>query len=140
MNGQPDRLEINLRQIRIIHLVMLLTIPLYFVTAEMLAPPTARDVRAIRQGIIVMALLFSGVAVVVRKRMLDSAVDILRLKPDDTPALVRWRAAHIVTFALCESVALFGLVLRFLGATTLEGAPFFAVAFVLMLVFRPVAP
>ena len=140
MNGQPNRLGFHVRQIRILHLAMLVSIPLYFVVAGLIAPQTASDVHTMRQGLTVMALLFSGVAVVLRKRMLDSAADILRLRPDDTAALIRWRAAHIVSFALCEAVALFGLVLRFLGATTFEAAPFFAVAFVLMLAFRPAAP
>ena len=48
--------------------------------------------------------------------------------------------AHFISFALCESAGLCGLVLRLLGATTLEAAPFFAGAFVLMLAFRPAAP
>jgi hypothetical protein len=140
MNGQPNSLEASLRVVRLVHLVLLVSIPLYFVLPELLSPKGSGDLRLMRGLLSAMALLSAGFAVVFRKRVLEPAADSLRLRPEDAAALVRWRAAHIISFALCESVALFGLVLRFLGATTFEAAPFFAVAFVLMLAFRPSAP
>ncbi len=140
MNGQPPRFEASVRALRIIHLALFVPIPLYFLMGETVGPREPSDVRLIRQVITALALLDTGLAVVFRKRMVEPAAEALRLKPDDTVAMARWAKGHILSFAICESVGLFGLVLRFLGATTLEAAPFFAVAFVLMLVFRPSAP
>ncbi|HSA92892.1 MAG TPA: hypothetical protein VLE48_07765 [Terriglobales bacterium] len=140
MNGQTSGLEAAVRVTRTVHLTLLATIPLYFGLGEMLARVSSGDLRPVRQLLTVFAVVVFGALVVVRKRMLAPAMDLLRRNPDDTAALGRWRAANLISLALCESLALYGFVLRFLGASTFEAAPFFAVAFVLMLAFRPSAP
>jgi hypothetical protein len=58
-------------------------------------------------------------------------------QPDDAAALKRWRTGHIFTYALCEIVALFGFVLRFMGFTLSEVVPFYIVGIALMLLFSP---
>jgi hypothetical protein len=61
----------------------------------------------------------------------------LATQPEDTAALNRWRSGYIITYALSEAVALFGLMLRILGFTLSEVAPFYVVGFVLILFFSP---
>jgi len=65
---------------------------------------------------------------------------ILADQPEDTAALKRWRTGYIITYTLCETVALFGFVLRFMGFTLSEVAPFYVVGFALMLLFSPRRP
>ena len=43
----------------------------------------------------------------------------------------------MILFALCESVVVYGLVLRFIGATWIQVAPFYLAGIVLLILFRP---
>jgi uncharacterized membrane protein len=53
---------------------------------------------------------------------------------------MRWRAGLIITFALCLAVALLGLVLRILGASSSQATPFYLAGALLMLYFVPRRP
>jgi len=46
----------------------------------------------------------------------------------------------IASFALCEAVGLFGLVLRILGEMLEQAAPFYGAAFFLLMIFFPRNP
>jgi F0F1-type ATP synthase membrane subunit c/vacuolar-type H+-ATPase subunit K len=76
----------------------------------------------------------------VRRLFVLRAEVTLAAQPEDATALNRWRAGYIITYALCEAMALFGLVLRVLGFTLSEVTPFYLVGFVLILVFTPRRP
>jgi F0F1-type ATP synthase membrane subunit c/vacuolar-type H+-ATPase subunit K len=56
---------------------------------------------------------------------------------DRAQALVRLQTRCIVTWALCEAVAIFGLVLGFLGRDLTEFLPFAGAAAVLLYAHRP---
>ncbi len=75
-----------------------------------------------------------------RQRFVRKANEILRSHPDDVAAWKRWSAGNIIFYAMCESVALYGLMLRFMGATPAQTIPFFVVAIVGMLAFGPQRP
>ena len=64
---------------------------------------------------------------------------ILADQPEDTAAL-SVAYGYIMTYSLCETVALFGFVLSFMGFTLSEVAPFYVVGFALMLLFGPRRP
>jgi hypothetical protein len=51
--------------------------------------------------------------------------------------IIRLRLAHIGTYALCESIAVFGLILFFLGKDKTEFYAFLGISFFLMLVNFP---
>jgi hypothetical protein len=78
------------------------------------------------------------VVVFVRRRVRLSPVEaILANQPEDAKALARLRQGYVVTYAISLSIALYGLVLHFLGFSMSQVAPFFLVGFVLILFFRP---
>jgi len=76
----------------------------------------------------------------VRRILLASSQQLLAAQPEDKTVLGRWRGAYIVTWALCESIALYGIVLRFAGFSVSQWAPFFIAGFALMLWFVPRRP
>src|SRR5713226_738719 len=81
-----------------------------------------------------------GAILVVRKTMVLQSEAELREKPGDPVMLSRWKTGYFVTYALCEALALFGLVLRILGFTLTQVWPYYAGSFVLLLLFWPRAP
>jgi len=52
----------------------------------------------------------------------------------------RWKTGYIVTYLLCELLALFGLLLRIMGSTLIQVWPYYAGSFVLLLLFWPSVP
>ena len=74
--------------------------------------------------------------VVRRTLVLQSEVG-LRHQPEDPAILARWRMGYVVTYALCEILALVGLTLRLVGFSLDQVWPYYAGGFVLMLLFWP---
>jgi len=130
-------IESVVRQIRMLHAVLLLSLMLYVFVGEKLAPTEARGPEHLDRAFIPLLILTPGVAAVIRQRMVSPAEEALRLRPDDLPALGRWRAGNLISYVLCEAVALYGFVLRMLGHTLWQAGPFYAVAMLLMMVWRP---
>jgi hypothetical protein len=54
--------------------------------------------------------------VLFRSLRLEASVEILNEQPENTQALVQWRSVNIVSFAQAETVTLFGVARKFLGA------------------------
>jgi hypothetical protein len=54
--------------------------------------------------------------------------------------LNHWRRGYIATYALCEMLALFGLILRFLGSGFQQSLLYNVGGFGLLLFFGPRAP
>jgi hypothetical protein len=75
-----------------------------------------------------------------RRKLLMPAEKILSTKPDDEAALRRWRAGYIAIYAVCDNVAIWGVVLRFLGFSLLTAIPFYLAGFLLLLYFAPRPP
>lgn len=91
-------------------------------------------------AISLVALLLIAAVVAVRRWFVSKAEAALAAQPTDAAALTRWCAGYIVTYALCETVALFGLVLRVNGFTFSRVAYFYVVGFALILFFGPQRP
>jgi hypothetical protein len=72
--------------------------------------------------------------------MLAPTLAVLGANPNEQSALGRWRAANIVVLALCESIGLYGFVLRFLGFSLMQAMPFYLAAILMMLYFGPKRP
>ncbi len=75
-----------------------------------------------------------------RRKILKPSERVLSAKPEDVAALRRWRAGYLGMYASCEAVALWGLLVRFLGFGLWLAMPFFVAGFVLMLYFAPRRP
>jgi len=81
-----------------------------------------------------------GVILLVRRTLILQFEATLRTGATDVGTLNRWRSGYIVTYALSESLALFGLILRLMGFNLVQVVPFYLVGFILMLFFGPRQP
>lgn len=128
-----------LRTVRLIHGVMLVSVVAYVVVGEVV------KIRNTPEPTILYALSFVSISVVgsvlVVRRTLVHQSEAQLLQDPGNPAIVnRWKVGHIVSFALCEALGLFGLVLRILGFQISHVWPYYAGACVLLLLFWPRAP
>jgi hypothetical protein len=76
----------------------------------------------------------------IRSRDLRIAFETLRTKPDDAPALGRWRRGIILGDCFALSIALFGFSIHMQGGTGGQVAPFFIVGAAAFLVWWPKQP
>jgi hypothetical protein len=86
------------------------------------------------------AAIETVVLVVVLRRGALGPIEDGRLDPAAPAGAARLLAVLIVGWALAESVAIYGLVLRFLGAPATHWLPFAAAGGILLLVARPWQP
>ena len=78
-----------------------------------------------------------GVAAFLRRRMIKPSEESLRSNPDDESALKKWRTGVILSLAMASTIVLFGLVLKFMGATWNVASWFFIVGILLLLAWTP---
>ena len=86
--------------------------------------------------IVLLVVMLSSI-VILRKLTIAKAEPLIRSNPNDSAALQKWRAGQIATVAMFEGIVLYGLVLRFVGATRMQATPFYAVGILGMIVFWP---
>lgn len=134
-------MDAAIKILRILQFALLASIVVYVGLATVLSTSPGRP----PAPIILIALTFLSVMnvvviLVMRRVFVSKAEEILRNNPEDAGALMRWRGGYIVTYAIAESVALYGLVLHFLGFTHVEVTPFFLAGFVLLVFFSPRRP
>jgi len=81
-----------------------------------------------------------GAIFVVRKTLVLQSEAQLRERPEDFAIQSRWKMGYIVSYALCEALAMFGLVLRVMGFPLASVWPYYAASGVLFLLFWPRIP
>lgn len=129
-----------LRILRVIQWSMLTSILLYVAVGEFLRPPVRVVNSSLSYMFTTLAVAIVGVIFVVRRTLVLRAAESLVSKPEDALSLNHWRTGYIVTYALCEALALFGLTQRFLGGSLQQSAPYYFAGFILMLFFWPRQP
>jgi cytochrome b561 len=132
-------MRLALRTVRLVQIAMLVAVGVYIAVGEVVrthftATPSLLYAASVASIGVVGSLL------VVRRTMVLHSETQLREKPDDPSLLARWRAGHIVTYALCEVLALFGLTLRLVGFSISDVWPYYAGSLVLLLLFWPKLP
>jgi hypothetical protein len=126
-----------LRNLRLVHTVFLLTVVLYIVVIGFV-PATTRQPQAMLLYVFA-AIGFSDVlfAFLLRSQLVTPPAEALRVNPDDAAALQKWRSGNLISFVLAETLALLGLVLKFLGFGWNIAGVFFAVSIALLMLFTP---
>jgi hypothetical protein len=129
------------RLLNFIRAALLLAIAAYVFVGETIAPRTrgSADTKTFLVFALV-AVVTIAVMFVLRRKTISEAMASLRTSPEDARALARWRAGYIITYAMCEAVALYGFVLRMLGFFLPQVAPFYLAAILLMLFYGPRRP
>jgi len=138
--GHNCGMESVRRILQILRIGMLVSIALYAFIGERVGHGVAAPNHGVYFALTLVAITTVGMIFAVRRVFVLRSEPTLAVQPDDGAALSRWRTGYIAIYALSESVALFGLVLRILGFTLSEVAPFYLAGFALMLVFGPRPP
>jgi len=133
-------MQSSLRVVRLIRLIMLSSVVIYAGMATWLGHPSAQPSFTLFYGLTVMAASLVLIILIVRRTMVVRAEAVLADQPGNVDALKRWQAGYLVTYVLCEALALYGLVLQFLGFTLSQVATFYVAAIALMLFFSPRPP
>jgi hypothetical protein len=119
---------------------MLASIFLYGIVGEVVGPATRAVDPALSYLFTTLGVAVVGVIFVVRRTLVLRAAESLATHPDDDLSLNHWRTGYLATYALCEALALFGLVQRFLGSSLQQSVPYYLGGFVLLFFFRPRQP
>ena len=126
--------------LNVIRTCMLVSIVLYGFIGERVGRSGVAPYRNLYFAMTLVAITTVGMIFALRRLFVLRSEGTLASQPEDTAALNRWRTGYVAIYALSESVALFGLVLRILGFTLSEVTPFYLAGFALMLVFGPRRP
>ena len=126
------------KTVQVIRVALLLSIVLYVFVGErvVLSVPPAPS-RNLYFALTLVALTTVGMIFAVWRLFVLRSEATLAAQPEDVIALNRSRSGYIITYALSEAIALFGLVLRMDGFTLSQVLPFYLVGVVLMVLFGP---
>lgn len=130
----------SLKTLRTMQWAMLLSIFLYVAVGEILGPRIQRVDPALSYLFSTLAVGIVGTIFVIRRTLVLRAASTLATQPEDNLSLSHWKTGYITTYALCEALALFGLVLRFRGSELQQSLLFYVGGFVLLFFFRPRQP
>ncbi|MFZ0288201.1 MAG: hypothetical protein WBW98_05535 [Candidatus Sulfotelmatobacter sp.] len=131
---------VALKGLRIVQWAMLGSIALYAVLGEVFRH-TARAVDpSLSYVFTTLGVAIVGMIFVVRRTLVLRSAESLASHPDDALALGHWKSGYLATYALSEALALFGLILRFMGCNFQQSLPFYIGGFVLLFFFGPKEP
>lgn len=139
MGAESRAMGAALRTIRLIQIAMLVSIAMYVVIGEVVGARLPAN-PTILYAMSVASISVVGALLVVRRTLVLQSEAALKERPGDAIILARWKMGYIVTFALCEALALFGLLLRLMGFTLNSVWPYYAGGFALLLLFWPRMP
>ena len=129
-----------LRTLQVVQIAMLASILLYLGLGETLHPAHRAIDPSLSYIFTTLGVAVVGMIFVVRRTLVMRAAETLVARPEDAVSLNHWRTGYVATYALCEVLALFGLVQRFLGSNLQQSIPYYLGGFVLLAFFRPRQP
>ena len=129
-----------LKTLRAVQWSLLVSILLYAVVGERLGPPVRGADPTLSYIFSTLAVGIVGTIFVVRRTLVQRAAETLSAHPDDNLSLDHWKSGYITTYALCEALAIFGLILRFRGSQMEQSLLFYVGGFVLIFFFRAKPP
>jgi hypothetical protein len=133
-------MESAIRVVRAIQIAMLVSVVFYVLVGEGIGAVPHLNDPVLFYVLSLVTITIVGVILVVRRTLVLQSAAALASRPNDAATLGRWRAGHIMTFALSEAIAIFGLVLRILGFSLSQVASFYIAGFILLLFFGPRRP
>jgi hypothetical protein len=126
-----------LNEAHLLHAAFLTTIFLFVFVLHLAAIGERPVSLSLVAGIGCAAVADIGVGFMLRKQYMNKAEQALQVEFDAPKALAAWRLANILSFAQAETVTLFGVALKFLGASWKIAGPFFFIGFALLLLWTP---
>lgn len=119
---------------------MLGSILLYAAVGEIVQPGSRAVNPALSYAFSTAAVAIVGMIFVVRRTLVFRSAESLAVHPDDPLTLNHWKTGYLATYAFCEALALFGLILRFMGSNFQQSAPFYLGGLILLAFFGPRRP
>jgi hypothetical protein len=135
-----DPMTRALKTLRAVQWAMLSSILLFFAAGAWVRPMARAVDPAVSYLFSTLAVATVGVIFVVRRTLVLRSAESLATHPDDSLSLNHWTTGYIATYALCEALALFGVILRVLGCTVQQSVLYYIGGFVLLFFFRPRQP
>lgn len=132
--------ETAIKIVRLLQIAMLLSVAMLVVVGEMVGSIPRLNNPTLFYALSLATITIVGVILVVRRTLVLQSAVTLAARPNDVATLNRWRAGYIMTYALSEAVAMFGLVLRLIGFSLSQVASFYIAGFILLLFFGPRRP
>jgi|GEM_PF-4707113 len=145
----PSRFQATLRTATILHLALVMSVAMYGVALWFVAG-TGRgmvlNLNLVLPAAAASALLVAAGAALLRRSSLsqrrepagiEEEGDLSLEDPASQAAAGRWHTTNILTWALCEVVALHGFILSFLSHDLRIYAGFAVAAWILMAAWRP---
>jgi len=133
-------MESAIKVIRAVQIAMLVSVILYVAVGEGIGSVPRLNNPVLFYVLSLVTITIVGVILVVRRTLVLQSAATLAARPNDTATLSRWRAGHIMTYALSEAIAIFGLVLRLIGFSLSQVWSFYIAGFILLLFFGPRRP
>jgi hypothetical protein len=133
-------MTLALKMLRMVQWGMLASILLFVFVGEVASRPTHGVDPTVAYLFTTLGVAVVGVIFVVRRTLVLRAEESLATHPEDNISLGHWRTGYVITYALCEGLALFGLIQRVLGANLQQSAPYYLGGFILLFFFRPRQP
>jgi hypothetical protein len=130
----------TLRTLRAVQWTMLGSILLYAVVGEVVGSSARAADPSLSYVFTAGGIAIVGIIFVVRRTLVLRSAESLAAHPDDSVTLGHWKSGYIATYALCEALALCGLILRFMGVSFQQSLPFYIGGFVLLFFFGPREP
>ena len=129
-----------LKTLRVVQWSMLGSILVYAVLGEVMGPGKRTVDPSLTYLFTTLGVATVGLIFVVRRTLVMRSAEGLAAHPEDVLSLNHWRTGYLATYVLCESLALIGLVLRFLGYNLQQSLPYYLGGFILLIFFRPRPP
>ncbi len=138
-------METAIKVVRVLQMAMLMSVLLFVVVGELVVSNPRLSNPALISPTLFYALSMAtitivGVILVVRRTLVLQSAAALAARPSDVATLNRWRAGYVMTYALSEAIAMFGLLLRVIGFSLSQVASFYLAGFILLLFFGPRRP
>jgi hypothetical protein len=133
-------MESAIKIVRAVQIAMLLSVLLFVVAGEMVGSIPKLNNPTLFYALSLATITIVGVILVVRRTLVLQSATTLAARPDDTATLHRWRAGYVMTYALSEAIAIFGLLLRVIGFSLSQVCSFYIAGFILLLFFGPRRP
>ena len=132
-------MENRFKHLPLIRILLLLSIPVY-IFLSMKAPVRSTPGPILFRAVAFVAIAEAGLGFFLRARLISAIESAWQEQPKSKPALAHWFNANIVPWALCLSVAMYGIILRYVGYPFRSVTPFFLAGILLMLCFPPRRP
>jgi len=129
-------LQAQLKQTRVIQLMLLMTIILFGIFVYALQPTNALS-KGMNAGIIATAAIAVVVTFNLRGKFLAPAESALHGDPTNFAAVKRWRKWTITSLIVGYAVGMLGFALAMYGARRVEFLVFFLVSVALLLLWTP---